>query len=288
MTFVHSFWSKPLLNSKFKKYEEMLPVMLSNYAYSALCVKRRGYKIKLFADKIGAEMLDFIDYDEVIILDNLDNESVHFAAQIKFEALKQMTLDECLIDGDLFLREKPIFDVIQSINTDFLYSFYEPYTFTLRIDGILQKYQSTTNIFLKHKDKFEYPYTITTANESYQWPNTSFMRISNQELKDEYIRQYEYHKNLLKDEEFTEWPDVLIEQQHMEKLVKSKGYSFRPLVFFFPSKTTNDYACMLGFCHLGAEKVKLKNLTYEWLKKENPQLFDAVFKQVEKYKEIPL
>ena len=77
MTFVHSFWSKPLLNSKFKKYEEMLPVMLSNYAYSALCVKRRGYKIKLFADKIGAEMLDFIDYDEVIILDNLDNESVH-------------------------------------------------------------------------------------------------------------------------------------------------------------------------------------------------------------------
>lgn len=288
MTFVHSFWSKPLIHSKFKKYQEMLPVLLSNYAYSAFCIKRQGFKIKLFADKLGAEMLDFIDYDEVIILDNLDNESIHFAAQIKFEALKRMSLEDCLIDGDLFLRKKDIFNLIFSLNTDFLYSFYEPNDFVLRIDGVVNKYRKTTSVLLKHKEDFKAPYEISTNDKDYRWPNTSFMRISNQELKDEYIRQYEYHKNLLKDEYFDEWPDVLIEQQHMEKLVKSKGYSFIPLVFFFPSKPTNDYASMLGFVHLGAEKIRFKDITYEWLKTENPQLLDSVFKQAEKYKEIPL
>ena len=289
MTFVHSFWSKPLLNNKFNVYEEQLPIVLSNYAYSAFCVKKQGHKIKLFADRLGAEMLDFIHYDEVIILDNLDNECIHFAAQIKFEALKRMTLDECLIDGDMFLSKKDVFVIISSINTDFLYTIYEPYPATVRAGDGLNNYKKLKKTFLKYKDKFLPPYNISTKNEDLQWPNTSFMKISNQELKDEYIRQYEYHKNVLKDEtDFAMWPDIFIEQLHLRKLLESKNYSHRPLIYDFPSRATNDYSYKIGLCHLGAEKEILKDMIYKRLKEANIKLYNLVFEQAEKYKEKPL
>lgn len=288
MTFVHSFWSKPLLNNKFEKFEMMLPVILSNYAYSAHCIKQRGHKIKLYADEKGAEMLDFIPYDSIEIIPNMDDNCVHFAAQIKFEALKRMSLDEYLIDGDLFLRKPQVFDILQTTHVDFLYSFYEPNHFVIKTTQDPKRYFDLTQTLLKHKDKFLEGYEIYTEHDSYHWPNTSLMRFENQDLKDEYIAQYEYHKGILKDETFAFWPDVIVEQQHMEQLVRRKGYSFRPVLYGFPSNATNDYASIIGYCHLGGEKVNLKQLTYDWLLKENPELYNKVFEKekelLEKYK----
>lgn len=280
MTFVHSFWSKPLLNEKFNKFETMLPIVLSNYAYSAVCIKKYGHKIKLYTDEKGAEILNFIDYDEVHILNNLENESTHFAAQIKFEALKNMSLNEYLIDGDLFLQRKPIFDILATTHADFLYSFYEPNEFVIKTTKKPEKYVEMTKTLLKYKDQFLPGYTVKTSLDSYAWPNTSLMKFESQELKDKYIRQYEYHKNLLKSESFEFWPDIIIEQQHMEMLLET-GYKSRPLIYGFPAKATNDYACIIGFCHLGGEKVSLADLTYNWLQKESPDLYDKFIKQKE-------
>jgi hypothetical protein len=53
---------------------------------------------------LGAEMLSFIPYDNVIIVD-MENTSPHFAASIKFKALELIEPDDVLIDGDLFLTK---------------------------------------------------------------------------------------------------------------------------------------------------------------------------------------
>ena len=103
MRFVHTFWSKPLYNNKFNTFNNSLKCILSNYGYSVACVKSFGEKIILYTDEKGAELLSFIPYDEVIIINGLEGESIHCAAQLKFEALKLYQDGDVLIDGDLFI-----------------------------------------------------------------------------------------------------------------------------------------------------------------------------------------
>ena len=279
MIFVHTFWSKPLLENKFNDYDKLLPVILTDYAYSAACIHHHNHKIKLYADKKGIEMLNFIPYDEVIEV-NLDNESVHFAAQIKFVALKQMTLDEVLIDGDLFMRKQAAYDRLNSFNVDFVYSMYEPNSFILSSDPHKQSYKTMRDVLKKHILDFKSPYDLDASIYDYQWPNTSLMLFHNQKLKDEYIRQYYYHKRVLENEEFNKnWPDVIIEQRHMYKLLKT-GYTSKPMIEMFPTKASNDEAVRIGFTHLGAGKIYFNNIIDKWLKELDEEMYDKCHEQI--------
>ena len=289
MRFAHSFWSKPLLNNRFNKYTELMPVTLIDYAYSFCCVKQFGHTIRLFADKIGAEMLSFIPYDEVVILDNLDNENIHFAAQIKFEAFKRMDLDEIHIDGDLFMKKAEVFEILESIHTDVLYSFYEPSVYTV---GPKQEhadyYKRIKNALIINKNYFKPPYDIDSSHLDYTWPNTSLIRFGNQELKDKYIKQYYYYKNVLKNYEFgNAWPDIWIEQKHLDKLIQT-GYSSRPIVYGFPSTTANNYGVFIGFVHLGGGKCAYQRTVYNWLRALSPTMLQKAVDQIQKYAVNPI
>jgi hypothetical protein len=285
MNFVHTFWSKPFLNNRFNKYQELLPVILTDYAYSCSCAKSNGHSIRLFTDKFGADFLGFIPYDEIVILDNLDNESTDFAAQIKFTALKQMKLDEILIDGDLFIKDTQAFEMIDSINYDVLYSFYEPVEYTLmnfskeKIEYYNKILTSVNNL----KSKFIQTYSKEFSINDCHWPNTSLLKFSNQELKDEYIKQYEHHKNLLSNCDFGHsWPDIWIEQKHLELLINSK-YKGRPLIYGYPSKGADLYASTVGFIHLGAGKVKYQDFVLKSLFELDKKLYNSVLSQIEIY-----
>lgn len=287
MNFVHTFWSKPFLNNRFNKYQELLPIILTDYAYSYSCVKSHGHSIRLFTDKFGAEFLGFIPYDEVVILENLDNESTDFAAQIKFVALKQMRLDEILIDGDLFIRNHQVFEMIDSINYDVLYSFYEPVEYTL-MNFSKEKIEYYNKILISVnnlKNEFRQTYSREFSINDCHWPNTSLLKFSNQELKEEYIEQYEYHKNLLSNCDFGHsWPDIWIEQKHLELLVNSK-YKGRPLIYCYPSKGADLYASTIGFTHLGAGKVKYQEFVLKNLFELDKKLYNSVLSQIEIYKQ---
>ena len=284
MRFVHAFWSKPLFEEKFNKYADVLPAIIYDYAYSFACVKQFGHSIRLFADKKGAELLSFIPYDEVIILDTLDNQNINFAAQTKFEALQKMNIDEILIDGDLFIRKAEAFEMIDSINTDVLYSFFEPAVYTIgpnneRVDY----YEKIRSALIANKLYFKAPYTIETDYSAFTWPNTSLLKFGNQKMKDEYIRQYYYHKKILEKSDFgNSWPDIWIEQKHLDKLAKS-GYKSRPLVYGFPSTTANNYGVFIGFVHLGGAKIAQQRLVEYWLNDLNPKLSKSAAEQVKKY-----
>ena len=134
MKYIHTFWSKPLYKNKFNKFNACLDVILSDYAYSANCIHKLNRKIVLFTDPVGAELLSFIDYDDVVILNDIDNFSEHFAAQLKFVALEQCDLGDAIIDGDLFIKKINALEIIEGADVDCVYSFFEPCEYTLRGD----------------------------------------------------------------------------------------------------------------------------------------------------------
>ena len=94
----HTLWTKPLK-------EERTPVTLLCYAISFHYAKQIGAEVALHTDTLGAEMLSFIPYDEVIIdLDNIPERITRFWAYGKLYATKQEPLGSVHIDGDVFLK----------------------------------------------------------------------------------------------------------------------------------------------------------------------------------------
>lgn len=267
MRFIHTFCSKPLLVNKFgyqAGYSDRLEAILIDYTYSALCVKEiLGQQIVLYADETGAEILKHIPYDEVKIVNGFDTDA-HFAASIKFEAIKDMTKDDVLIDGDLFIQNKRCLTEIENKNSlDFVYSFFEPWEFVLcnhdeeTRSRIIKHYEFLIDVMMERKELFTPPYSLPEFIEDICWPNTSFMKFNNMKLKNEYIKQYHKFKNGLTGLDFKDtWPDVIIEQYHMKKLLEHGGYTSAPMVPAFPEKESNNFALAIGFTHLGGSKHK--------------------------------
>jgi len=253
INFAHSFWSKPLFEKKFERYfsfENAVKNTLLDYAYSASLVHKFGHNITLYADKNGIELLSFIPYNNIVEIDIEDNEPMHFAAQPKFYAMKKMNLGDVLIDGDIFIETNNIYEEIEASKTDVLYSFIE--SNDLILDDTLSKdpiiyYEKLLPKF--HDTLYKVP-EITELT----YPNTSLLKISNAKVKDDYIKQYFHHKDILNDVdwEYT-WPDLIIEQYFLWEVAKC--HSMTPLI--------KDYVNVdeehKGFMHLGSGKTKFQN-----------------------------
>jgi hypothetical protein len=286
MRFIHTFNSKPLLKEKFNKYETLLEVILTDYTYSAACCKKYGHEIVLYTDLQGSKLLSHIDYNEVIILD-LPDEG-HFSASIKFEAIKNMTEDDVLIDGDLFIQNKKAFELIESYNNyDFVYSFYEPNSFTCSEQKNIDKYYYMFSKFYEHKDIFKKPYELAKNISELEWPNTSLMKFNNIELKNKYLEQYIYHLQKLVNIDFGRtWPDIIIEQFHMKRLLEYGNYTSKPIIENYPNDESNKFALEIGFTHLGNVKINYNEHFKQKLKLLDSDLYNKVQNQIEKYKSL--
>lgn len=279
MRFVHTFYSVPLLANKFNKYETSMTFTITNYAYSAHCVKKLGHEIVLFTDEKGKELLGFIPYDEIIVIKDIEH-SKHFAAQFKFKALQQCKLGDVIIDGDLFIKKQEALDRIKDDTNAVIYSFFEPYNYTLR--GTMKNYY--INLLAKMR-KVQYldGYELPKKWGDMGWMNTSLMRFNDEELLQEYIRQYEHHKHILQDINFEgEWPDIIIEQYFLTQLCKNK--QTKAIVEdFWVDPLYNIKSAEMGFVHLGAAKPGYQKILNRDLSKENPELWKECVKQLEKY-----
>lgn len=273
MKLIHTFWSLPLDKTYFDKYSESLRIILLNYAFSAACAHKTGQKIKLFTDDKGAKLFDFIPYDEVIILKDFATDDPRLAANIKFEALKRCSLDDILIDGDLFIRTKEAFDVIQSKKEDLVCSFIEPQSFwkDYQVGEILN--------YFNNNFKSEFNYTLEANPFMF---NTSLIKFNNQKLKDQWIEQYyKYLKDAVK-LDTKQWLDLILEQIHLTQLVIKNNYSYSGIAENFPSAESNNKMLQLGFCHLGAAKKKpsmikwIFELCFEYKFDFLPKLFDKL------------
>jgi len=258
LTFIHTFDSAPMLKNKFLflgDYDKTVQANIIDYTYSAYCIKSLpDCRVVLYADPQGAEILNHIPYNEVRVLKDFQS-NIDFAAAIKFEAIKHMTQNDILIDGDLFIQKPECLDIIRSYDKyDFVYSFYEPTSFIIPDDNRRDFYKNMLDELSRKTELFEHPYKLPELSDI-AWPNTSFMKFNNQELKQKYIEQYAKFKNGLSGLNFDKsWPDVIIEQYHMGKLLADGGYSSKPMVEDFPTPQSNAYALSIGFTHLGGAK----------------------------------
>lgn len=281
MKFIHTFWSKPLFNNKFDSFNNSLTNILIDYACSVSFIHKYGEKIVLYADKIGTQLLSCIPYDEVYIINGLEDESIHFAAQIKFEALKRCNLGDVIIDGDLFLRKKESIDYIKNIKEDVSYSFFEPYQFVLRNKHMLEVMDNLIYSISNCKAKFKKPYKLPTSIREFAYTNTSLMKFNNKKILDKYIKQYYYHKDILKGHEFIGWPDIIIEQRFLTILINSSGCSHKSVIDnYYKDPEANQRALDLGFTHLGSNKSQYLKWVSEMLKENDEQLYNIVIQQI--------
>lgn len=279
MTFVHTFYSDPVYKNKFNDFETSLNNILWDYSVSLLFVKQFGYKIKLFTDKRGKELLSFLPYDEIIVLDNVVT-STHFAAAFKFYAMQQCDLNDVIIDGDIILDTQKVYDIVENSKADLLCSFVEPNSFILK-DFCPNPYYETNNAYyedlIKRINVSGVRYTFPELSKL-KWPNTSLIKFNNQKMKDEWVDQYLYHLNLLKDKNFEHtWPDIIVEQYFLEKIIEQGNYSFDTIIKNYPNLTNEER--YLGFTHLGSSKPICLQLMKDVLMREDILLYNKVIKK---------
>lgn len=281
MKFIHTFWSKPLLNNKFSEFNVSLNIILQNYMYSYICLHNFDERVVLYTDKYGAELLSHIPYDDVIIVDGLDNNSEHFAAQIKFIALQDCELGDAIIDGDLFVQKPEALNIIKTTPADVIYSFFEPSQYTVKN---MENYYYR---LIKTLSKYEYdePYALPVNWNDLNWMNTSLLKINNEQLRQEYIKQYNKHKQMLNNENFEEcWPDIIIEQYFLTLLCLNKYTSYPVIDNFYFDPNANDYALEIGFTHLGAAKHTHYEIFREKLENTDEYMYNKCIEQYNKYK----
>lgn len=247
MVFVHSFQPEPMLQQKFRNLDKGLKITLVDYAYSVECVHKFGHTIELYTDALGAEILKPIPYDKVHIVDNDITKNYHFAASIKFKALQNMSLDQILIDGDIFLEKSIVYNIIEKLSDDVIVSLYEPKGRIFKPETIAELIDSCV---LVQQPGYELP----KAEDIKGWYNTSLLKFNNDSIKQEYIHQYISHVKLSDSQDFSNviWPDIVFEQVNIEKLLENTKGS---LVMINPYYNIDDeYAYKIGFCHLGLAK----------------------------------
>lgn len=265
MVFVHSFQPEPMLQSKFRPIDVGLKTTLIDHAYSVECIHKFGHTIELYTNSLGAEFLKPIPYDKVHIVENDITSNYHFAASIKFKALQEMSLDQILIDGDIFLEKSVVFELLKNIDKDIIVSMYEPKERIFKPEAI-QKIFKLCNI--TNQKGYEFP----KDGDIKGWYNTSCLKFNNEALKKEYIRQYISHVKQAESVNFEGdiWPDIVYEQYNIEALLKNTGCE---LAMINPYYNIDDsFAYKIGFCHLGVAKENSHNFYLRRLQTLNYQL----------------
>lgn len=265
MTFVHSFQPEPMLQSKFRPLDIGLRITLVNYAYSVECVHKFGHTIELYTDLLGSEILKPIPYDKVHIVENDITNNYHFAASIKFKALQKMSLDQILIDGDIFLEKSIVFELLKNLNKDIVVSLYEPKDKIFKPETIQGMFKICT---LTNQDGYELP----KDGNVHGWYNTSCLKFNNEALKKEYIRQYISHVKQAESEDFAGaiWPDIVYEQYNIEAMLRNTGCELDMVNPYY--NIDNSFAYKIGFCHLGVSKENSHNFYLRRLQTLNYQL----------------
>ena len=247
MVFVHSFQPEPMLQQKFRNLDKGLKITLVDHAYSVECVHKFGHTIELYTDALGAEILKPIPYDKVHIVDNDITKNYHFAASIKFKALQNMSLDQILIDGDIFLEKSIVYNIIEKLSDDVIVSLYEPKGRIFKPETIAELIDSCV---LVQQPGYELP----KAEDIKGWYNTSLLKFNNDNIKQEYIHQYVSHVKLSDSQDFSNviWPDIVFEQVNIEKLLENTKGSLAMINPYY--NIDDEYVYKIGFCHLGLAK----------------------------------
>ena len=270
LTFAHSFWMKPTNEERLgTDADRQKLTYLYCFALSAAYVKKLGYKIKLYGDKTSLEFLKDIPYDEVIEIKCPSDANEMFWAQSKFYALQEMSINEALIDGDIFLKHQDILEPILNDTGDVMVQSLESGQM------ILSPGYTKCREYLKDFELGD----IFKPQKLMPICNTGLLLFNSEALKEKYISEYFRIMELInasgKVMPKDLCPDILLEQLMLNQLCIHDGYKLSTLFDTSegPFLKKNDYK----YVHLISDKKFLMQpLVKLWLKDINPELHEKL------------
>lgn len=278
MKYANSWQTAPLINNRFSGKRQALEINLINYALSCLFLKRINRNIVLYTDELGKELFKEIPYDEICVLDLPKDIHWSFAASVKFEALKQMELGDVLIDGDLFIHKPMAAELIEKDKSDVLTSFFEDRYF-------LEKDAEVQTLMKKNLSEvdFDDPYKVEEFDDSTGWFNTSLIKINDQGLKDEWIRQYEVNARKIPNKFISTdyWIDIILEQENLGKLCQYFGYQPHTLIHGYNTLYGEKLTQNIGYCHLGGSKTEFHNTAKKLLENMDSEIYNNVMNSID-------
>ncbi|HKD75678.1 MAG TPA: DUF6734 family protein, partial [Ktedonobacterales bacterium] len=260
MRVAHSVWSKPALCGRWH-FEDQLVRDLWSFALSAHYVKALGHELVLRTDDVGAQIFGILPYDEIrCTLDDLQAPDVFWAAG-KIETLRIEPLGTVHIDGDVFIKRREVFDIIETDDYDLL----------VQSDQLAEA--QTVSILRPYLVRF-LPQLFDEENRSY---NCGIVRFLHQELREEFTNAYRKilaylgrSKQLISmmEQNRTLALDLVTEQRLLRALAESGDCNVRRITAD-PGGTLHIDADGYEHCMAMSKYLRLREIRQE-LKDENP------------------
>lgn len=285
MALVHSLWTKPMLkNSRGEQLQKQIETTVWCSASSVAYAKKHNEEIHLYADGLGRDLLSFLPYDDVKVLDVPDNIPTEFWAAGKFFALADMNLGDIHVDNDVFLKTPELISelknglsendlIVQSIEDSWqvLNSYYKMCRDVVKLNGIE---------FFNHLE----------ADYSPAY-NCGVVGFNDEEFKRLYLDSYinnicQIYSNpkamdLIRNNENV-WMDLLCEQQHLYNLAEM--YDYKVYNLLGTGDEVFERSVALGYQHLlGPEKWILLDDIKVQLENLNPEIYKAALRKLENY-----
>lgn len=264
MKIFQSLWTKPMRNAS----EDKIRNFLYMAALSALYAKENYYNLTLYTDEYGMYLTEGFPYKErKLITIPEDNPCDFLRAQSKFYALKEEDLGSIHIDCDVFLKSPSIFNI-----------------------------SSDWDVLVQNTETYQYEYDSESFQDAAKWIldngldvdltnykgtfNCGVIGFKNQELKDQYLKNYMKALEAFKNKNCDWWLDLLLEQQYLYDIVKAGNYKFCTLF-----KNDSSFESLLseqasiGYTHLiGTQKksVACKKDIQRVLRKKDPTLYNMI------------
>ena len=300
MRFVHSYWTRPVLEKRWGyEPEELLRGDLLTFALSVGYIKSLGHEIVLYTDDYGKELLGYLPYDEIYTTLNDIPEDVPSMmwAYGKFFAMQNEPLGSIHIDGDVFIKKQECIDKIQEGE-------YDVFCQNLGREPIREGKQIHFAAWkLLRQLNLDWGSYNTSGYHQY---NVGILRIMNQELKEKYFNFFFNMSNQVKNNNYASEAikqsafcpiSMISEQQILYEMIQQDGWTIKTLINrigdcgYIDLESENDYN-LIGYQHvLGAQKYHI----FEDLKIQllllNPELYETImqhriFKKDIKEKEL--
>lgn len=259
MKLVHSFSTKRCNSNNLK-------VHVYYFTLSCIYAKNLGFEIVLHTDKKGACLFKYAPYDKVIIdLEDCVLPKEKIFAWTKFKAMESEDAGSIHIDGDVFLKGKPIKDLLTFDDCDIIVQ--QP-----EIIGYEDWYgwDDSTIAFAK----CEYPSFL--PRECTVMYNCGVVGFKDKSIRDEYTKYYnnlinQYNKKAIIIDSV---PDLVAEQQLLYYYAKFKNLKVKSILDY---KKLKQSANEIGYQHLlGVSKYHNFDKCKETLKKINLEIFNKL------------
>lgn len=277
MRFVHSLSTRPL---GIQLYDSnALQRLVGNILYYALSLaylKRLHQEVVLYTDTLGERLLGHLPYNKIYVtLDDMPEEiSPRFWASAKMHAMSQEPIESVHIDGDVFIKDQKLIDLIENSDWDLLVQMYEH-------DYFSPGYYKEFPFWKKDKDFLKENGINIDVYGAY---NTGILGFRNQELKDTFLNLYKklainhskvYWDELLTNPDLT--PDLVTEQTAIYQL--SKDYKVKLLIDPKSDQTIREVCNNLGYQHvITMYKYKQLDKCIEMLKQISPEIYNKTYK----------